>query len=124
VADRLLTEKNSTIPQPKTTPALTLKPTLTPDKCPISATVHAHRTMEAKTIAIENASNDARSRSHPQLKMWLGLIAALQQFIRLRRDRRILDGLPDYILRDIGINSSEIESITLYCDLDHTRRRP
>lgn len=71
---------------------------------------------------VENTPNDARSRSHPLLKMWLELIAALQQFIRLRRDRRVLDGLPDYILRDIGISRSEIESITLYRGRDHTRR--
>lgn len=72
--------------------------------------------------AIKNVSNDARLRSHPLLETPPKLIAAIKQFIRLRRDRLELDALPDHILRDIGIDRSEIKSITIYRGRDYTRR--
>ncbi|AZN98813.1 DUF1127 domain-containing protein [Mesorhizobium sp. M9A.F.Ca.ET.002.03.1.2] len=50
------------------------------------------------------------------------LSAALRRFIRVRRDRQHLYELPDYILRDIGIDRSEINSITLFAGADSSRR--
>lgn len=121
-ADHHLTEMNSTLPQPKTTLVSMHGPTLTPDKCRVGAAIHALQTMEAKMTAIKNIPNDARLRSHPLLETPSRLIAAIQQFVRLRRDRLELDGLPDHILRDIGIDRSEIGAITIYRGRDDTRR--
>ncbi|TPI71338.1 DUF1127 domain-containing protein [Mesorhizobium sp. B3-1-3] len=38
----------------------------------------------------------------------------LARIIRIRRDRALLDELPDYLLRDIGIDRSEISSVTWF----------
>ncbi|MDX8521575.1 DUF1127 domain-containing protein [Mesorhizobium dulcispinae] len=38
----------------------------------------------------------------------------LARIVRIRRDRVTLDELPDYLLRDIGIERSEIRSITRF----------
>ncbi|MER9865929.1 DUF1127 domain-containing protein [Mesorhizobium sp. M0136] len=46
------------------------------------------------------------------VEMWLAVPRALARIIRIRRDRALLYELPDYLLRDIGINRSEIQSIT------------
>lgn len=63
------------------------------------------------------------------LRAWLaglaGLTARLWQTARLRHRRRSavseLNGLPDRMLRDMGINRSEIWSFTHGCN-DNTRR--
>jgi uncharacterized protein YjiS (DUF1127 family) len=38
----------------------------------------------------------------------------LARLVRIRRGRAELDELPDYLLRDIGIQRSEIRSVTRY----------
>ncbi|WP_192253475.1 DUF1127 domain-containing protein [Mesorhizobium silamurunense] len=38
----------------------------------------------------------------------------LARIVRIRRDRARLDELPDYLLRDIGIERPEIRSITRF----------
>ena len=41
-------------------------------------------------------------------------LSLLTRIARIRRDRALLDELPDYLLRDIGIKRSEIPSVTWY----------
>ncbi len=41
---------------------------------------------------------------------------------RRRRDRRHIYEMPDYLLKDIGISRSEIDSVVMYGDTDLTRR--
>ncbi|WP_404926066.1 DUF1127 domain-containing protein [Mesorhizobium sp. ORM16] len=53
----------------------------------------------------------------------LSVLRAIARVIRIRRDRARLCELPDYLLRDIGINRSEIQSITWFGDRDASRRR-
>ncbi|WP_419694727.1 DUF1127 domain-containing protein [Mesorhizobium muleiense] len=50
------------------------------------------------------------------------MLAAVWRFIRIQRDRRQLYELPDYILRDVGITRSEINSITSFAGRDPSRR--
>ena len=38
----------------------------------------------------------------------------INQWIEIRRSRRQLESLPDYLLRDIGIHRSMIHSVTLH----------
>ncbi|TIV69943.1 MAG: DUF1127 domain-containing protein [Mesorhizobium sp.] len=38
----------------------------------------------------------------------------LARIVRIRRDRATLDDLPDYLLRDIGIERAQIWSITRF----------
>ncbi|MER8470968.1 DUF1127 domain-containing protein [Mesorhizobium sp. M0991] len=55
---------------------------------------------------------------------WAGgtMLAAVWHFIRIQRDRRQLNELPDYILRDVGITRFEINSITWFAGRDPSRR--
>lgn len=55
---------------------------------------------------------------------WAGgtMLAAVWHFIRIQRDREQLYELPDYILRDVGITRSEINSITSFAGRDTCRR--
>lgn len=55
---------------------------------------------------------------------WAGgtMLAAVWRSIRILRDRRQLYELPDYILRDVGITRSEINSITSFAGRDPSRR--
>jgi uncharacterized protein YjiS (DUF1127 family) len=48
---------------------------------------------------------------------------ALSRFFRLRADRALLLELPDEMLRDIGLDRSEIVSVTSFFGTDLTRRR-
>jgi uncharacterized protein YjiS (DUF1127 family) len=48
---------------------------------------------------------------------------ALSRFFRLRADRALLLELPDETLRDIGLDRSEIVSVTSFFGTDPTRRR-
>ncbi|MBZ9813191.1 DUF1127 domain-containing protein [Mesorhizobium sp. CA7] len=41
-------------------------------------------------------------------------LRVLARMVRIRRDRAWLDELPDYLLRDIGIERLEISSVTRY----------
>ncbi|ESZ22344.1 hypothetical protein X737_03605 [Mesorhizobium sp. L48C026A00] len=50
------------------------------------------------------------------------MLAAVWRSIRIQRDRRQLYELPDYILRDVGITRSEINSITSFAGRDPSRR--
>lgn len=36
------------------------------------------------------------------------------RYLRIRRDRRLLQAMPDYLLADIGISRSEIDRATRY----------
>ncbi|MBZ9854940.1 DUF1127 domain-containing protein [Mesorhizobium sp. CA13] len=56
-------------------------------------------------------------------ELCLSVLRAITRIIRIRRDRARLCELPDYLLRDIGINRSEIQSITWFGDRDISRRR-
>jgi uncharacterized protein YjiS (DUF1127 family) len=38
--------------------------------------------------------------------------AAIVRAFRIRRDRHLLQSMPDYLLRDIGIRRSEINAVT------------
>ncbi|WP_165349926.1 MULTISPECIES: DUF1127 domain-containing protein [unclassified Mesorhizobium] len=40
------------------------------------------------------------------------LASAVARIVRIRRDRATLDELPDYLLRDIGIERAEIRWMT------------
>jgi uncharacterized protein YjiS (DUF1127 family) len=42
---------------------------------------------------------------------------------RRRRDRRHIYEMPDYLLKDIGISRSEIDSVVMFGETDMTRRR-
>lgn len=42
---------------------------------------------------------------------------------RRRRDRAIMLEMPDYLLKDIGISRSDIESVVMFGESDLTRRR-
>lgn len=42
---------------------------------------------------------------------------------RRRRDRAIVYEMPDYLLKDIGISRSEIDSVVMFGETDLTRRR-
>ena len=39
---------------------------------------------------------------------------AFARIIRIRKDRALLDEMPDYLLRDIGISRSDISSATRF----------
>lgn len=45
-------------------------------------------------------------------------LRALARIFRIRRDRAWLEDLPDYLLRDIGIDRSEISSVIRYASKD------
>jgi uncharacterized protein YjiS (DUF1127 family) len=40
------------------------------------------------------------------------LFAAVNRWARIRRDRRVLGTMPDYLLADIGISRCDIDSAT------------
>ena len=42
------------------------------------------------------------------------LLLAFARIIRIRKDRALLDEMPDYLLRDIGISRSDISSATRF----------
>ncbi len=70
----------------------------------------------------DHTSHETQPRVHSHLLLLPGLVAALRQFVRLRQNRRVLNELPDHLLHDIGIDRSEIHSITFHRGRDHTRR--
>jgi uncharacterized protein YjiS (DUF1127 family) len=49
--------------------------------------------------------------------------SSLGRILRVRRDRAWLDDLPDYLLRDVGIQRSEISSVTRLGRTDGRRPR-
>jgi uncharacterized protein YjiS (DUF1127 family) len=56
------------------------------------------------------------------LEMCLACPRLLARIMRMRRDRAQLHELPDHLLRDIGLNRSEIASITRFRSKDVSRR--
>ena len=40
------------------------------------------------------------------------IYAAIERSYRIRQDRRVLQAMPDHLLRDLGISRSEIDSVT------------
>jgi len=48
---------------------------------------------------------------------------ALSRIMRLHADRALLLELPDEMLRDIGLDRSEIDSVTSFFGKDPTRRQ-
>lgn len=49
-------------------------------------------------------------------------VELLRRQMRLRRDRRVLRGMPDRLLKDIGIARGEIDRLTSFSLNDPTRR--
>lgn len=72
--------------------------------------------------AIWNTSRQTRPASQRLAETLLDWVGAARQHILLQRSRRKLHQLPDHILHDIGIQRSEIDSITVYRGRDITRR--
>ncbi|MER9631836.1 DUF1127 domain-containing protein [Mesorhizobium sp. M0296] len=75
-------------------------------------------------IKMSTMMNPSLSLTTTRGLRWAGgtMLAAVWRFIRIQRDRRQLNELPDYLLRDVGITRFEINSITWFAGRDPSRR--
>lgn len=62
-------------------------------------------------------------RSDHVVAMAADMIVSARRWLAGRRDRRRLAGLPGHILKDIGIDRSEIDSVVTLGKSDTTRRQ-
>jgi uncharacterized protein YjiS (DUF1127 family) len=82
--------------------------------------------MPALTKALGSWLRPGRQSGRFGLGIVVRGFARLRRSIEIRQARRTLHGLPDYLLKDIGIRRCEIDSIaeTLVDDSDMEPRRP
>lgn len=76
-------------------------------------------TMMENSFAAASRSGLAASAS----KVARAMYDQAERAWRRRRDRRHIHEMPDYILKDIGISRSEIDSVVMFGETDLTRRR-
>jgi uncharacterized protein YjiS (DUF1127 family) len=60
------------------------------------------------------SNHQAEAEQSPQVGFFANAWRKINQWIEIRRSRRQLESLPDYLLRDIGIHRSLIHSVTLH----------
>ncbi|PTE08478.1 DUF1127 domain-containing protein [Mesorhizobium helmanticense] len=56
----------------------------------------------------------------PFLRLALAMLARMARGWRSRRDRRHLEAMPDFMLRDIGISRSDIDYVAAHGDTRRT----
>lgn len=75
---------------------------------------------------MSNIDTSQQATATPFASMGTTVLAALHAAVRALRmhgDQAHLHELPDYLLRDIGISRSEINSITMFGGRDTSRRQ-
>ena len=66
------------------------------------------------TITMHRSGGLPRAGKWDTVSVLRRIYSAIARRSRIRADRRTLASLPDYLLRDIGISRSDIESATLF----------
>jgi uncharacterized protein YjiS (DUF1127 family) len=91
------------------------------------AAINGRRRKKRRPI-MQNRTNTAAHRAHVTSEPWCGLMSAWASWRRTRRLKataRILHGLSDRTLKDIGVERSEIDSVvTLRSNGPWAGRRP